>query len=57
MPPSYVKAYLKRSKNDANDATAMGIEQDEAEAIAAELDDVGRVRVGGSHSVRRRGGS
>jgi len=57
MPPSYVKAYLKRSKNDANDATAMGIEQDEAEAIAAELDDVGRVRVGGGHSVRRQGGS
>ena len=23
MPPSYVKAYLKRSKNDANDATAI----------------------------------
>jgi transposase len=22
MPPSYVKAYLKRSKNDANDAAA-----------------------------------
>jgi len=24
MPPSYVKAYLKRSKNDANDAEAIG---------------------------------
>ena len=24
MPPSYVKAYLKRSKNDANDAVALG---------------------------------
>jgi transposase len=24
MPPSYVKAYLKRSKNDANDAAAIG---------------------------------
>ena len=23
MPPSYVKAYLKRSKNDANDAAAI----------------------------------
>src|SRR2546425_4520759 len=23
MPPSYVKAYLKRSKNDANDASAI----------------------------------
>jgi transposase len=24
LPPSYVKAYLKRSKNDANDAAAIG---------------------------------
>jgi transposase len=23
MPPNYVKAYLKRSKNDANDASAI----------------------------------
>jgi len=23
MPPSYVKAYLKRGKNDANDAAAI----------------------------------
>jgi transposase len=23
MPPSYVKAYIKRSKNDANDAAAI----------------------------------
>ena len=23
MPPSYVKAYLKRSKNDANDAAVI----------------------------------
>jgi len=23
IPPSYVKAYLKRSKNDANDAAAI----------------------------------
>jgi transposase len=25
LPPSYVKAYLKRSKNDANDADAGGL--------------------------------
>jgi transposase len=25
MPPSYVKAYLKRGKNDANDAAARGL--------------------------------
>src|SRR5476649_1286476 len=26
MPPAYVKAYLKRSKNDGNDAAAIGEE-------------------------------
>ena len=29
MPPSYVKAYLKRSKNDANDAAARAITPDQ----------------------------
>jgi len=30
----------------------MGIDQDKAEALAAELDEQGLVRVGGGHSVR-----
>ena len=32
-------------------ADRLGIDQDEAEALATELDDAGLVRVGGGHSV------
>jgi Mn-dependent DtxR family transcriptional regulator len=32
-------------------ADRLGFEQEEAEALAAQLDDAGLVRVGGGHSV------
>ena len=39
MPPSYVKAYLKRSKNDANDAAAILRGGDAAiDAVCADQD-------------------
>jgi hypothetical protein len=42
---------LLRYASIAGVADRMGIEQEEAEALAAELDDAGLVRVGSWHSV------
>jgi transposase len=38
MPPSYVKAYLKRSKNDANDAAAICEAVTRIDAVCSDQD-------------------
>jgi len=47
MPPSYVKAYLKRSKNDANDAAAI------CEAVEHEFVMSAGLKSNGAEPVRR----
>lgn len=42
---------VNRYASIASVAERLGIDQEEAEALAAELDDAGLVRVGGGHSV------
>jgi putative tryptophan/tyrosine transport system substrate-binding protein len=42
MPPSYVKAYLKRSKNDANDAAA---KVEAVNVLASPLLNASRLRI------------